>query len=1065
MKKKGFTLIELLAVIVILAIVMIIAIPQVLNVIEKSEMESYRESVELMMHTAEIQYNSDEVQGIAKAIPEEGFIYEYSTDGKDTIQTQESIDTYGYLNFKGDKPRSGSITMTKNKKFIIDNLVSKMRNGKYCAVKELDEQKVRVGKSTNMGCSVDSDEEEIVQDKKPCELEVDSGNSNILYVDSASDLYRLSQDVNNGTNYSGKTIKVRNNLDMSKAQGTCVGDFEPIGTESKPFKGTFDGGAKTISNLTINKPTSNNVGLFGYINNALIKGLIIDKFNVKGQNNVASIVGQSAPGVIRDIMVKSANIVGNTSVSGITNMPPISGNDSNNIVIKDITLNATGGTSVTIGTGYSQFYTTSIVEKANLTGTNALFTSGTGIYNSSNVLANQSSNTSAFPTSDIGDINFYESAGLDTWIGGDNDSSGYYWDYENDNSKDIVLKSVESKPIPNDIDKVLSKNSNNQYVIKNGKDWKNIAGNFLKLDKNYILENDINFSGKQFYMLGSSNNQFKGTFEGNIKTISGVKINASRVNDIGIFGKTNGARIYGLKIDNINVVGNSYVASLIGEAANGYISKVMVINAKVVGNTNVSGLVNFPPISGNGIDNVLVKNITVQGASATALGTGYEQFYVSSIVENSNVTGTNAYFTSGANRNVYYSTTALVNNTANSNAFTTSDLSRLSFYEAASLDTWIGGINDSTNYYYDYENSSSNNVVLKSNKIDPVPTNIDNVLTKSGNYYLIKNTNDWKNATVFANLSKNFKVTSNLDFTGKHYYMFGSYFNQFKGTFDGGAHTISNISISANRVNNIGVFGYANIATILGTNFNNINMIGNAYVGTIVGQSAPCALKEVSINNSSVTGNSSVGGVVGYLPPISENELSNTLIKKVTINSSGTVSTISSGYAQFFENNIVEKEIITAGNVSYTGGTSIYHSNSITLNSVSKTDGFDSSYIDDLDYYTNKIETRFNGDTNNTGYYFDYVYSKGGVYVVDKNDTTNKPPYTPTSEDDSTASSGGCRISYGSWQHNCYLYSSGVHGGYQYAAITDTSTIPGGSCTSTPGRNPAKRRKINYICN
>ena len=58
----------------------------------------------------------------------------------------------------------------------------------------------------------------------------------------------------------------------------------------------------------------------------------------------------------------------------------------------------------------------------------------------------------------------------------------------------------------------------------------------------------------------------------------------------------------------------------------------------------------------------------------------------------------------------------------------------------------------------------------------------------------------------------------------------------------------------------------------------------------------------------------------------------------------------------------------------------------VTLNGNVQKNGFDSEYIDDLDYYTNKVETRLNGDKNNTGYYFDYVYSKGGIYLVNKYD-------------------------------------------------------------------------------
>ena len=112
MKKKGFTLIELLAVIIILAIILVIAVPKILEVIENAEKQSYKESVELMVHTAKLQYQTQEIQGNAPEIPEGGIIYKYGENANDTIQI--NIDEVGLLNFKGDKPSGGTITLKIN---------------------------------------------------------------------------------------------------------------------------------------------------------------------------------------------------------------------------------------------------------------------------------------------------------------------------------------------------------------------------------------------------------------------------------------------------------------------------------------------------------------------------------------------------------------------------------------------------------------------------------------------------------------------------------------------------------------------------------------------------------------------------------------------------------------------------------------------------------------------------------------------------------------------------------------------------------------------------------------
>ena len=58
MKKrtKGFTLIELLAVIVILAIIALIAVPVILNIIDKANERTFKDSVYGVLNAAEYYY-------------------------------------------------------------------------------------------------------------------------------------------------------------------------------------------------------------------------------------------------------------------------------------------------------------------------------------------------------------------------------------------------------------------------------------------------------------------------------------------------------------------------------------------------------------------------------------------------------------------------------------------------------------------------------------------------------------------------------------------------------------------------------------------------------------------------------------------------------------------------------------------------------------------------------------------------------------------------------------------------------------------------------------------------
>lgn len=81
------------------------------------------------------------------------------------------------------------------------------------------------------------------------------------------------------------------NINMS---GVSV---DPIGTAAKPFTGTFTGSEDftfAISDLTIDAPTGDNVGLFGYTENAVISNIHLENASVSGNQNVSLLIGCAA---------------------------------------------------------------------------------------------------------------------------------------------------------------------------------------------------------------------------------------------------------------------------------------------------------------------------------------------------------------------------------------------------------------------------------------------------------------------------------------------------------------------------------------------------------------------------------------------------------------------------------------------------------------------------------------------------------------------------------------------------------------------------------------------------
>jgi len=110
---------------------------------------------------------------------------------------------------------------------------------------------------------------------------------NPIIIDTAGKLAYLATQVNTGTDYTGTYFKLTADLNLDSKEWT------PIGTAAYPFRGTFDGGDHTISNLSIPSTTIQYVGLFGYVNNIEITNL-----NVSGTISASSADGCYVGGII-----------------------------------------------------------------------------------------------------------------------------------------------------------------------------------------------------------------------------------------------------------------------------------------------------------------------------------------------------------------------------------------------------------------------------------------------------------------------------------------------------------------------------------------------------------------------------------------------------------------------------------------------------------------------------------------------------------------------------------------------------------------------------------------------
>ena len=93
--------------------------------------------------------------------------------------------------------------------------------------------------------------------------------------------------------------------------------FVPVGSLGTPFQGTLDGVGYAISDLTINRPSTDYVGLFGYIGGGLVRNIRFDDVSIIGQNYVGGVAGKISGGDgIYEVGV-TGEVSGVTAVGGI----------------------------------------------------------------------------------------------------------------------------------------------------------------------------------------------------------------------------------------------------------------------------------------------------------------------------------------------------------------------------------------------------------------------------------------------------------------------------------------------------------------------------------------------------------------------------------------------------------------------------------------------------------------------------------------------------------------------------------------------------------------------------
>jgi hypothetical protein len=136
------------------------------------------------------------------------------------------------------------------------------------------------------------------------------------------------------------------------------------------------------------------------------------------------------------------------------------------------------------------------------------------------------------------------------------------------------------------LEDLIAINSENQHSF---------AGTHLTeggFSKSYVVVRDINLTTDTAFGASLINGVFTGTFEGKDYTISNFTIDASSVNNIGLFSQISGASIQNLTLQAFNITGNQWVGALVGIVTGGanIVENIHVLGSMINGDNRVGGL-------------------------------------------------------------------------------------------------------------------------------------------------------------------------------------------------------------------------------------------------------------------------------------------------------------------------------------------------------------------------------------------------------------------------------------------------------------------------------------------
>ena len=148
----------------------------------------------------------------------------------------------------------------------------------------------------------------------PITMQKGKGTEKSPYIlESKAQLSCLATQVNDGNAFEGIYFALGNDIDF---QSSTQKNWIPIGTESSPFKGIFDGRNFTLSGLDIDNASLDCAGLFGYVYMGKVENIRIVNSSFSANKYVGAVVGYLMGGEVSNCYNEAA-VSGQENVGGV----------------------------------------------------------------------------------------------------------------------------------------------------------------------------------------------------------------------------------------------------------------------------------------------------------------------------------------------------------------------------------------------------------------------------------------------------------------------------------------------------------------------------------------------------------------------------------------------------------------------------------------------------------------------------------------------------------------------------------------------------------------------------